>query len=93
VGDARGDFELVLGGGGGGTRLPVMCWRSSTLRSGIGGLLAVFWGWIGGLLSVSDPLGYACSSHRLPVAVLTVRFCVGRKVAESMLPFLPISDM
>lgn len=42
VGDANGLLELVLGGGGGGTRLPdARCCSSSALRSGIGGLLAL----------------------------------------------------
>lgn len=99
VGDANGDLELVRGGGGGGTRrLVVICCNSSALRSGTGGLLMVFIlsrcrGCIGGLLSVSEPLGYECNRLRLPVAVLTVRFCVGSKDAESMLPFRPISDI
>lgn len=97
VGDARGLFELVRGGGGGGTRRPeAKCCRSSAFRSGIGGLFALeprWRGWIGGLLSVSEPLGYEWSLRRLPVAVLTVRFCTGSNVAESILPFRPISPI
>lgn len=42
VGEAKGDLELVLGGGGGGTLLPaIRFWMSSELLSGIGGLATV----------------------------------------------------
>lgn len=42
---------------------------------------------------MSDPLGYECKRLKLPVAVLTERFCEGMKDAESMLPLRPISDI
>lgn len=99
VGDARGDLELVLGGGGGGILLPATCCRRSAFRSGRGGLLAVTTvllackGCIGGLLSVSEPLGYECKRLRLPVVVLTVKLLLGRNEAESILPLRPISDI
>lgn len=42
VGDAKGDFELVRGGGGGGTRLPDICCKSSAFLSGNGGFPVAF---------------------------------------------------
>lgn len=66
VGDASGLRLLVRGGGGGGTRRPpaaASCCSSSALRSGTGGFLEAasaavdLAGWMGGLLSVSEPLG------------------------------------
>lgn len=62
VGLANGLRELVRGGGGGGIRLLLFTFdNKSALRSGTGGLPAVGLGGCGGLVSVSEPLGYECN--------------------------------
>uniref|UniRef100_A0A182JBZ1 Uncharacterized protein n=1 Tax=Anopheles atroparvus TaxID=41427 RepID=A0A182JBZ1_ANOAO len=58
VGLASGLRELVRGGGGGGTRLLFTFESSSALRSGTGGFPVVGRVGCGGLVSVSEPLGY-----------------------------------
>lgn len=57
VGLAKGLRELVRGGGGGGMRLLLTFDKSSAFRSGTGGFPTERCG-CGGLVSVSEPLGY-----------------------------------
>lgn len=59
MGLASGLRDEVRGGGAGGVRLCATRARSSELRSGTGGLPN------GGLVSVSEPLGYECKRLRL----------------------------
>lgn len=61
VGLANGLRELVRGGGGGGIRLPLTFDSNSALRSGTGGLPDDGRNCCGGLVSVSEPLGYECN--------------------------------
>lgn len=72
VGEASGLRELVRGGGGGGMRLLPTLDKSSALRSGTGGFPTERSERCscGGLVSVSEPLGYEC--RRLRPVVGTV---------------------
>lgn len=73
VGLANGLRELVRGGGGGGTRLWPTLVSNSAFRSGTGGLPTldrVFC--CGGLVSVSDPLGYECNRLKLDVLLIGI---------------------
>ena len=105
VGEARGDRELVRGGGGGGTRRPASWERSSELRSGTGGL-----GDVAGDFGASAVLPETCSRDRAkvggefpPPSELEGYECRrlsdevpvddGRVCAESMLPLRPMSAM
>lgn len=55
----------MRGGGGGGIRLLLLTFdNKSALRSGTGGLPDVGRGGCGGLVSVSEPLGYECNRRR-----------------------------
>lgn len=63
----------MRGGGGGGTRLWPTFVNNSAFRSGTGGLPTfdrVFC--CGGLVSVSDPLGYECNRLKLDVLLIGI---------------------
>lgn len=77
VGLASGLLELVRGGGGGGMRLLLTFDNSSAFRSGTGGFPTERCG-CGGLVSVSEPLGYEC--RRLRPMFGTVNGSVGYKL-------------
>lgn len=96
VGDASGDRELVRGGGGGGTLRAVANCNSSAFLSGTGGFcggIVPSETWIlaiGGEVSVSELDGYEC--NRLNV-LLEPGGARAKLVDESMLPFLPMSEI
>lgn len=72
VGLASGLLELVRGGGGGGIRLLTLD-KSSAFRSGTGGFPTERCG-CGGLVSVSEPLGYECRRRRPMVGTVNGSF-------------------